>query len=125
MILNITEKQKKLIESQGYMVIQFKAWAAKQIEWILRWSSRIIQEINDLWDWIISFLKQMKTSEMFKEISLCLRRIADKPTDIVENPIPKIKYEPRRKYPFARSIGRKYEPRYRQAVYLHRCRNNC
>ena len=29
MVLNVTEEQKKLIESQGYMVVEFKSWCKK------------------------------------------------------------------------------------------------
>ena len=32
MVLNVTEEQKKVIESQGYMVVQFKLWCKKLME---------------------------------------------------------------------------------------------
>ena len=32
MVLNVTEEQKKLIESQGYMVVEFKKFAIHAIE---------------------------------------------------------------------------------------------
>ncbi len=32
MIINVTEQRKKLIELQGYMVVEFKAWAKRFFE---------------------------------------------------------------------------------------------
>lgn len=124
MILNITEQQKKVIESRGYMVIQFKAWVKRFFEWFNKWSSQVI----DTWKLIISFLKQKvrECSLALHEFAICIKEKLEPLIELM-NSINKERadYEPRRKYPFVRSIGRKYELRYRQAVYLHRCRNNC
>lgn len=46
MILNVTEEQKKLIESQGYMVVEFKAWAKKIID--VTWE--ITMQVIDAWN---------------------------------------------------------------------------
>ena len=35
MVLNVTEEQKKLIESQGYMVVEFKLWFRKLGEMLI------------------------------------------------------------------------------------------
>lgn len=125
MVINVTEQQKNFIESQGYMVVEFKARVKKHIEFVSRWSSRVIQAIENVWNLIISFLEQMEIQKIFKRLSFEFMEIVNKVKDVVDNPIPQFAYEEREKYPFVRSIGRKYEPRYRQPIYLHRCRNNC
>ena len=42
MILNVTNEQKKLIESQGFMVVEFKLWYRKLGEMLLEYTQRII-----------------------------------------------------------------------------------
>lgn len=56
MVINVTEQQKKIIESQGYMVIEFKAWVKKMLEWFRKWSEAVL----DTWNMILGFLEQMK-----------------------------------------------------------------
>lgn len=53
MVLNVTEKQKKLIESQGYMVVEFKLWYRKLGEMLIDYVRRWI----DTWKAIILFLQ--------------------------------------------------------------------
>lgn len=54
MVLNVTEEQKKLLESQGYMVVEFKLWFRKLenmlIDYVRRWI--------DTWKAIILFLQE-------------------------------------------------------------------
>jgi len=54
MVINVTEQQKKLIESQGHMVVEFKAWAKNFFEWFNKWSRQIIDTLN----LVINFLEQ-------------------------------------------------------------------
>lgn len=120
MIINITEEQKNVIESQGYMVIQFKAWAKKFLEWFNKWSSVVL----DTWNAIFTFLEQMafRIVENLQEIGLQIKEVTRKlfkPEEI------DFYIEPRPKYEFVRNIGRKYEARYTQPVIYWRCRNNC
>lgn len=52
MILNVTEEQKKLIESKGYMVVEFKAWYIKLGNMLIDYARRVI----DAWEAIMLFL---------------------------------------------------------------------
>ena len=54
MILNVTEEQKKVIESQGYMVIEFKLWYRKLGEMLIDYVRRWI----DTWKAIMLFLQE-------------------------------------------------------------------
>lgn len=119
MVINITEKQKKFIESQGYMVVEFKAWAKKLRENLLE----LVDRFKNVWEQIVLFM-QDKLLKTFDSLELLVERIKEDIEPWVRE-LEDYDYEPRRKYPFVRSIGRKYEPRYRQRMYLHRCRNNC
>lgn len=42
MALNVTNEQKKVIESQGFMVVEFKLWYRKLGEILLEYTQRII-----------------------------------------------------------------------------------
>ena len=54
MVLNVTEEQKKVIESQGYMVVEFKLWYRKLGEMIIDYVRRWI----DTWKAIVLFLQE-------------------------------------------------------------------
>ena len=54
MILNVTEEQKKLIESKGYMVVEFKLWYRKLVEMLIDYVRRWI----DTWKAIVLFLQE-------------------------------------------------------------------
>lgn len=41
MILNVSEEQKKIIESQGYMVVEFKLWCRKLGKMILEYAEQL------------------------------------------------------------------------------------
>ena len=120
MIINITEQQKIAIESQGYMVIQFKAYAKKFLEWFSKWSRVVL----DTWYMIFNFLEQMAS-----RIAVCLQEIGKQ----IEEKFGKLfkqeeidwNIEPRSKYALIRNIGRKYMVRYKNPVIYYRCRNNC
>ena len=42
MALNVSEEQKKFIESQGYMVIEFKLWCRKLSKMFLEYAVKVI-----------------------------------------------------------------------------------
>lgn len=118
MILNVTEEQKQLIESQGYMVVQFKKWC-KDIEPILiTFCNRIIDEI----ELIVTFLKEMS----WKVIQVA-DKILEFGIDIMDKfkPDDDFYIAKTEKFPFIRSIGRKYEPNISNRVIYHRCRDRC
>lgn len=52
MALNVSEDQKKVIESQGYMVVEFKLWCRKLRKMLLEYAEIVI----DTWRAIILFL---------------------------------------------------------------------
>lgn len=55
MVLNVTEEQKKVIESQGYMVVEFKLWCKKLTEQLTDFAHILI----DAWKAIVLFLQDM------------------------------------------------------------------
>ena len=120
-MLNISEEQKRLIESQGYMVVEFKAWAKKMLEWFRKWSEVVL----DTWNMIFGFLEQMEISRQcakaVKEFSVCLEPLVE----AIDNLKDYCFDEPKVKYPFVRSIGRTYRPNFGSKVIYHRCRDRC
>lgn len=61
MALNVTNEQKKVIESQGFMVVEFKLWYRKLGEILLEYTQRII----DTWKAIMLFI-QKKLADLEK-----------------------------------------------------------
>lgn len=122
MVINVSEEQKKVIESQGYMVVQFKKWAKETIERLREWGCKVLET----WKLVIHYLEQMA----YRVANKIIEQLSKFATEL-----PKIlKFseeendwfiEPTSKYSFIRSLGRKYEVRYRTPVIYHRCRNNC
>lgn len=122
MVLNVTEEQKKLIESQGYMVVAFKSWCKKLSE---RLSEALYRAIDST-KAVILFLQDMmfRAFDSFKELA---DRISQELKPYIEYLKPEcdFDYEPRKKYPFVRSLGRKYQPNFSYKVIYHRCRDRC
>lgn len=56
MALNVSEDQKKVIESQGYMVVEFKLWCRKLCKMILEYTEKVI----DNWKAIFCLYKNMQ-----------------------------------------------------------------
>ena len=54
MYLNVSEDQKKVIELQGYMVVEFKLWYRKLGEMILEYAVKVI----DTWKAIVLFIQE-------------------------------------------------------------------
>lgn len=120
MVLNVKEEQKKVIESQGYMVVEFKLWCKKLSERITETIQRVIDDIEEA----VLFLQDMMLSvfDSFKELA---GKITEQLRPFVDKLEPKYDYDPCRKYPFVRSLGGKYEVNYNGATIYHRCRDRC
>ena len=119
MVLNVTEEQKKVIESQGYMVVEFKLWFRKIGNMLIDYARRVI----GTWKAIISFLQEMafKTFDNLKDFA---ERFSFEFNEFSER-LEGIDYSEKQKYPFVRSIGRKYQPNFSNRVIYHRCRDRC
>ena len=115
MILNVTNEQKKLIESQGFMVVEFKLWYRKLGEILLEYTQRII----DTWKAIMLFIQE-KMNRVFD----MLKDFADTIKPYVEE-LQEFEHEERPKYPFVRSIGKGDRPNFNNKVVYHRCRDRC
>lgn len=123
MIINITEEQKKVIESQDYMVIEFKLWANKSMTLM---HSLGFENEMDTYRLLMAFFSYKFTigiTKKLEEIGVWLTDALKPLLDAFS--LDDIYIESKDKYPFIRSLGRKYEVRYRKPVIYHRCRNNC
>lgn len=120
MVLNVTEEQKKLIESQGYMVVEFKLWCEKLLEHL----GEVFQRVIDGLKGVILFLQDMmfKVFDSFKEPA---SRIWEVYKPYIDDIKPEFGHESREKYPFVRSLRRKYQPNFSHKVIYHRCRDRC
>lgn len=112
MALNVSEDQKKVIESQEYMVVEFKLWYQKLGEVLFEYAKRII----DTWEAIMLFIQEKMNRAFYT-----LKDFADKIKPCIEE----FEYEERPKYPFIRSIGKEYRPNFNNKVVYHRCRDRC
>ena len=119
MVLNVTEEQKKVIESQGYMVVEFKLWYRKLVEMLIDYVRRWI----DTWKAIMLFLQEkiFKAFDTFEDLA---ERISMELKPYV-NRLKDVYCEERQKHPFIRSLGRKYQPNFSYKVIYHRCRDRC
>ncbi len=113
MTINITEDQKEVIESQGYMVVEFKLWCRKLHKILLEYAKIVI----DTWRAIILFLQE-QAIKAFKHIKDFIEQISNESASYVKQ----LEYADREKdkYPFVRSIGRTYEANVRRKVFYHR-----
>ena len=119
MILNVTEEQKELIESQGYMVVEFKLWFRKLGEMLIDYVRRWI----DTWKAIVLFLQE-KIFEAYNTLDGLVERLCIELKPYVER-LEDVYCKERQKYPFIRSLGRKYQPNFSYKVIYHRCRDRC
>lgn len=118
MTLNITEDQKKVIESQGYMVVEFKLWCRELGKMILEYAEIVI----DTWRAIILFLQE-QAIKAFKHIKDFAEQISNELEPYVQQL--ERAYREQEKYPFVRSLGRAYEANVNRKVIYHRCRDRC
>ena len=116
MIPNVTEEQKKVIESQGYMIVEFKLWCRKLGEMLLMYTTKVI----DTWRAIILFLQEQAT-KAFRHIKDFVERISNE----LEPYVKQLEYADREKdkYPFVRSLGKTYKVNVSRKVIYHRCRD--
>lgn len=123
MIINVTEEQKIVIESQGYMVVEFKAWAKKVIERLAEWTKQVV----DTFQLIIGFIQEMvfKCAEKLREFNSSLIEKWEPVARYLDEQGIVLDYEPKVKYPFVHSIGRTYRPNFGSKVIYHRCRDRC
>lgn len=118
MILNISEEQKKIIESQGYMVVEFKLWCRKLGKMILEYAEKVI----DTWRAIVLFIQE-QAIKAFKHIKDFVEQLSNE----LEPYMGSLDYMDceKKKYLFVRSLGRAYEANGRGKVIYHRCRDRC
>ena len=119
MVLNVTEEQKKVIESQGYMVVEFKLWFRKLVERLIDYVRRWI----DTWKAIMLFLQEKVLKAHDTLIDLSERLLAEfKPY------VEQLEYANRREhreYEFVRSLCKTYRLNLSKKVIYHRCRDRC
>lgn len=121
MIINVTEEQKKVIESQGYMVVEFKLWFRKLGSMLIDYARRVIDTLEA----IVMFLQE-KIVKSFDVVRCSLEMICDKISPYIEQlDYVYVDYDKRKKYPFVLSLGRKYQPNFSYKVIYHRCRDRC
>lgn len=118
MVLNVSEEQKKIIESQGYMVVEFKLWYRKLGKMILEYTEKVI----DTWRAIVLFIQE-HAIKVFKHIKDFMEQLSNE-LEPYMNSLDYMNCE-KEKYPFVRSIGRTHEANARRKVIYHRCRDRC
>ena len=119
MVLNVTEEQKKLIESQGYMVVEFKLWSRKLGEKISEYVRRWI----NTWKAIMLFLQEKIAKAVDTLVDFSERLLAElKP--YVEQ-LEYVNSREHREYEFVRSLCKTYRLNLSKKVIYHRCRDRC
>ena len=119
MILNVTEEQKKLLESQGYMVVEFKAWFRKLGNIVIDYARRAI----DTWKAIMLFLQEKIAKDVDILVDFSERLLAEfKP--YVEQ-LEDVNRREHREYEFVRSLCKTYRLNLSKKVIYHRCRDRC
>lgn len=113
-MISITEEQKKVIESQGFMVVEFKLWCKKLTD--------VVHRICDTWSAIIVFL-QDKISKAFESINCLAERIEMELRPFI-NQLCELDSIEKPKFQFVRVLGTKYRCDYARVTIYH-CRNNC
>lgn len=119
MVLNVTKEQKKLIESQGYMVVEFKSWYRKLGSMLIDYARRTI----DTWEAIMLFLQEkmvmvVDTLVDFSEwLSTELKPYVEQLEDVNRRE--------HREYEFVRSLCKTYRLNLSKKVIYHRCRDRC
>lgn len=118
MVLNVSEEQKMVIESKGYMVVEFKLWCRKLGEMLLEYDAKVIDTRR-----AITLFLQECVIKVFKHIKDFIQQISNE----LEPYVKQLEYADREKekYPFVRSIGRTHEANARRKVIYHRCRDRC
>ena len=118
-ILNVTEEQKKLIESQGYMVVEFKAWYRKLGNMLIDYARRVI----DTWKAIMLFLQE-KVLKAYESILDLSERLFVELKPYVEQ-LEHVNSKENVEYEFVRSLCKTYRLNLSKKVIYHRCRDRC
>ena len=117
MVLNVTEEQKKLIESQGYMVVELKLWFRKIREMLIDYVIRVI----DTWKAIMLFMQEKIAKVVDTLVDFSERLLVEfKPY------VEKLEYvnsREHRVYEFVRSLCNTYRLNLSKKVVCHRCRD--
>ena len=119
MILNVTEEQKKLLESQGYMVVEFKAWFGKFGEMLIDYVRRQI----DTWKAIMLFMQE-KIAKSVDTLICFSERLLMEFKPYVER-LEYVNRREHREYEFVRSLCKTYRLNLSKKVVYHRCRDRC
>ena len=119
MILNVTEEQKKLIESQGYMVVEFKLWYRKLGEMLIDYVRRWI----DTWKAIMLFLQE-KVFNVYDTIIDFSERLLMEFKPYVEQ-LELLNSKEHIEYEFVRTLCKTYRLNLSKKVVYHRCRDRC
>lgn len=119
MVLNVTEEQKKLIESQGYMVVEFKLWYRKLGEMLIDYVRRAI----DTWKAIALFLQE-KIDKVVNTLICFSERLLVEFKPYVEQ-LEDVNRREHREYEFVRSLCKTYRLNLSKKVIYHRCRDRC
>ena len=119
MILNVTQEQKKLLESQGYMVVEFKLWFRKLGEMLIDYVRRWI----DTWKAIVLFLQEKiaKAVDALVDLSEWLSTELKPYVEQLED----VNRREHREYEFVRSLCKTYRLKLSKKVIYHRCRDRC
>ena len=118
MALNVSEDQKKVIESQGYMVVEFKLRCRKLCQMILESTEKVI----NTWRAIFLFIQE-HAIKAFKHIKDFMEQLSNE-LEPYMNSLDYMDCE-KKKYLFVRSLGRAYEANVRGKVIYHRRRDRC
>ena len=119
MIMNVTEEQKKLLESQGYMVVEFKSWYSKLGSMLIDYVRRAI----DTWKAIILFLQE-KIAKAVETLIDFSERLLEEFKPYVEQ-LEYVNRREHREYEFVRSLCKTYRLNLSKKVIYHRCRDRC
>lgn len=119
MVLNVAEEQKKLIESQGYMVVEFKLWFRKLGEMLIDYVRRRI----DTWRAIVLFLQE-KIAKVVDTLVGFSEWLSTELKPYVEQ-LEDVNRREHREYEFVRSLCKTYRLNLSKKVIYHRCRDRC
>ena len=114
MVLNLTEEQKEVIESQGYMVVEFKLWYRKLGEMLIEYVRRWI----DTWKSIMLFLQE-KVLNVYDTLIDFSERLLMEFKPYVEQ-LEYVTRREHREYEFVRSLCMTYRLNLSKKVIYHR-----
>ena len=119
MVMNVTEEQKKVIESQGYMVVEFKARFRKFGEMLIDYVRRQI----DTWKAIMLFMQE-KIAKAVDTLICFSERLLMEFKPYVEQ-LELLNSKEHIEYEFVRSLCKTYRLNLSKKVIYHRCMDRC